>query len=33
LLRYGGSKLVVVSIPWYLEEPRIDEGIYQTNAA
>lgn len=33
LLRYGGSKLVVVSIPWYLEEPRIDEGIYQTDAA
>jgi len=28
LLRYGGSRLVVVSIPWYLDEPRIDEGIY-----
>jgi amino acid transporter len=27
LLRYGGSRLVVISIPWYLEEPRIEEGL------
>jgi amino acid transporter len=32
LLRYGGSRLIVVSIPWYLEEPRIDDGIRQTKA-
>jgi hypothetical protein len=32
LLRYGGSRLIVISIPWYLEEPRIDDGIRQTKA-
>jgi hypothetical protein len=24
LLRYGGSQLVLINIPWYLDEPRID---------
>jgi amino acid transporter len=32
LLRYGGSRLVVIDIPWYLEEPRIDEGIAEEAA-
>jgi amino acid transporter len=27
LLRYGGSGLVVIDIPGYLEEPRIEEGL------
>jgi amino acid transporter len=27
LLRFGGSSLVVISMPWYLEEPEIEEGI------
>ena len=27
LIQYGGSKLIVISIPWYLLEPEIDEGI------
>jgi hypothetical protein len=27
LLRYGGSRLVVISIPLYLEEPDIEEAI------
>jgi amino acid transporter len=27
LLRFGGSRLVVISMPWYLQEPRIEEGI------
>jgi hypothetical protein len=29
LLRYSGSRVVVVSIPWYLEEPHIEEGLEQ----
>ncbi len=29
LLRYGGSRVVVVNIPWYLEEPHIEEGLEQ----
>lgn len=27
LLRYGGSRIVVMIIPWHLEEPRIEEGL------
>jgi hypothetical protein len=27
LLQYGGSDLIVVSLPWYLREPRIEEGF------
>ncbi len=27
LLRFGGSRLVIVSIPWYLKEPRIEQGL------
>lgn len=27
LVRYGGSNVVVISIPWYLEEPAIEEGL------
>src|SRR5262249_40344243 len=27
LLRYGGSQVVVVDIPGYFEEPKIEEGI------
>lgn len=27
LLRYGGSRVVVMIIPWHLEEPRIEEGL------
>lgn len=26
LLRYGGSRTVVINLPWYLEEPRIGEA-------
>jgi hypothetical protein len=29
LLRYGGSRTVVINIPWYLEEPRVEEGLEQ----
>jgi hypothetical protein len=29
LLRFGGSRLVAISMPWYLEEPRIEEGIIE----
>ena len=29
LLRYGGSRIVVMIIPWHLEEPRIEEGLEQ----
>jgi amino acid transporter len=27
LLQFGGSNLFVISMPWYLEEPKIDEAI------
>jgi len=27
LLHYGGSRTLVVSIPWYLEEPRIEDAV------
>jgi amino acid transporter len=29
LLRYAGSRIVVMIIPWHLEEPRIEEGLEQ----
>jgi hypothetical protein len=29
LLRYGGSRVVVINIPWHLEEPHIEEGLEQ----
>ncbi len=29
LLRYGGSRVVVINVPWYLEEPHIEEGLEQ----
>ena len=25
--RYGGSRVVVISMPWYLEEPDAEEGL------
>ena len=27
LLRYGGSRIVVINVPWYLEEPRPEQGL------
>ena len=27
LMRYGGSRTVVITVPWYLEEPRIEEAL------
>ena len=27
LMRYGGSRLVLITIPWYLEEPSIEEAL------
>jgi hypothetical protein len=27
LLRYGGSRVTVINVPWYLEEPRIEAGL------
>jgi amino acid transporter len=27
LLRYGGSRTVVIDFPWYLEEPKLEEAI------
>jgi amino acid transporter len=27
LLRFGGSRIVIIHIPWYLKEPRIEQGI------
>jgi amino acid transporter len=33
LLRYGGSRLVVINIPWYIEEPRIEEALVEEEEA
>jgi amino acid transporter len=27
LVRYGGSRLTVMNLPWYLEEPRVEEAL------
>jgi amino acid transporter len=27
LLRHGGSRTVVIDVPWYLEEPKIEEAL------
>ena len=27
LLRYGGSHVIVINIPWYVEEPRLEAGL------
>lgn len=32
LLRFGGSRLVIIDIPWYLEEPRIEQGLVEAAA-
>jgi amino acid transporter len=32
LLHFGGSQLVIVNIPWYLDEPDIEQGIEEENA-
>lgn len=33
LLRFGGSRLVLINIPWYLEEPDLDAAISDEAAA
>jgi hypothetical protein len=33
LLRFGGSRLVIVNIPWYLEEPNIEEAMVEEPAS
>ncbi|MBW0002050.1 MAG: APC family permease [Hyphomicrobiales bacterium] len=33
LLRYGGSRLVLLTVPGYLEEPRIEEGLEEEEVA
>jgi hypothetical protein len=25
LLRYGGSRLIIINVPWYVEEPDIEQ--------
>jgi len=32
LLRYGGSRLIIINVPWYVQEPDIEEGIKKTAA-
>jgi hypothetical protein len=27
LLRYGGPQTIVINMPWYLEQPRIEEAV------
>lgn len=29
LLRFGGSRIVIIQIPWYLKEPKIEQGIVE----
>lgn len=33
LLRYGGSRLAVMNLPWYLEEPEINEALDEEGLA
>ena len=33
LLRFGGSRLVIINIPWYLKEPRPEQGIIEESRA
>ena len=33
LLRYGGSRLVLLIVPGYLEEPRLEEGLEEEEVA
>ncbi len=33
LLRWGGSRIVVINVPWYLEEPDLAEVISETEAS
>lgn len=33
LLRFGGSRLVVIDLPWYLEEPDLDAALAEQQAA
>ncbi|HEX2687033.1 MAG TPA: APC family permease, partial [Kofleriaceae bacterium] len=32
LLRFGGSRLVIIQIPWYLKEPRLEQGVAEEPA-
>jgi hypothetical protein len=32
LLRFGGSRIVIIQIPWYLKEPQIEQGIVEEPA-
>jgi amino acid transporter len=32
LLRYGGSRLMVIEAPWYIEEPRMEEALQPEEA-
>jgi amino acid transporter len=32
LLRYGGSRLMIINVPWYVSEPDIKEGIARATA-
>jgi len=27
LLRYGGSRLIIISVPWYLTEPHVEDAL------
>jgi hypothetical protein len=33
LLRYAGSRVVVINVPWYLQEPDIEQGLEQEELA
>ncbi|MDB5410099.1 MAG: putative aminoacid/polyamine transporter, permease protein [Rhodospirillales bacterium] len=33
LLHYGGSRLAVMIVPWYLEEPKVEEAVEPEEAA
>ncbi len=33
LLRFGGSRLVRIHVPWYLDEPSINDGIAPINSS
>lgn len=33
LLRYGGSQVIVINIPWYLKEPQIEAALSEESDA
>ncbi|MEZ0171905.1 APC family permease [Microvirga sp. TS319] len=33
LLQYGGAQVVVINVPWYLEEPRLEDALVESEVS